>query len=140
MKIHSRLIIFLGATVLSIGTSATAQDAFLGKQEFIDRCSVCHGETGGGDGLVGELFAQRPKNLRLLAKENDGVFPFASVYESIDGRRDITAHGRTEMPIWGNYLTAEALEGRGIDPDDARLVVEARILALVQYIQSIQVP
>lgn len=123
-----------------LATSAHAQDPFLGSQEFTQRCAVCHGDTGAGDGLVGELFAQRPKDLRILAKENGGVFPFAAVYESIDGRRDIAAHGNSEMPIWGEYLMAESLERRGVTETDAQMVVQARIIALVQYIQSIQVP
>ncbi len=128
------------AAAVLMALPAVAQDSFLGQQEFVERCSVCHGAEGKGDGIVGELFAQKPKNLRVLASENSGVFPFAAVYESIDGQRDVAAHGGdSQMPVWGDYLIAEALERRNIDPKDAQLIVEARILALVQYIQSLQV-
>lgn len=128
----------VAAGVLSIGYAAHAQEAVLGKNEFEARCSVCHGVTGTGDGAVGELFAIKPKNLRVLAKENGGIFPFDEVRAAIDGRRRVIAHGSSEMPIWGDYLMAEALEGRFIRPNDARLVVEARISALTQYIHSLQ--
>ncbi len=94
------------AGVLLIGYAAHAQEAVLGKNEFEARCSVCHGVTGAGDGLVGELFAQKPKNLRVLAKENGGIFPFDEVRAAIDGRRRVIAHGSSEMPIWGDYLMA----------------------------------
>lgn len=133
--------VMIGAALAAgLGGGALAQDAFMGQQEFAQRCAVCHGETGAGDGLVGELFAQRPKDLRILARENGGEFPFSAVYESIDGRRDIAAHGNSEMPIWGDYLEAETLELRNVSEADARMVVEARIRAMVQYIQSIQAP
>ena len=128
----------IAAGVLLIGCAVHAQEAVLGKKEFEERCSVCHGVTGGGDGTVGELFAIKPKNLRVLAKENGGIFPFDEVRAAIDGRRRVIAHGSSEMPIWGDYLMEEALEGRFIRPNDARLVVEARISALTQYIHSLQ--
>lgn len=119
---------------------AVAQDVVLGKAEFEERCSVCHGITGKGDGIVGELFAQKPRNLTTLAKENGGVFPFEAVYQAIDGRREIRGHGTTRMPVWGEYLMVEALEDRFIDKKDAYLVVQGRILALVYYLQSVQSP
>ncbi|MFY0692714.1 MAG: cytochrome c [Paracoccaceae bacterium] len=137
-----RTAIYLGFTVAALGiaTSAMAQDAFLGKPEYDQRCAVCHGAEGAGDGAVGALFAQAPRDLRTLAAQNGGVFPFADVYQAIEGRREIAAHGGSEMPIWGDYLLAEALERRNVSPYDAQLVVEARIIALTQYISSLQTP
>ncbi|NNK79728.1 MAG: hypothetical protein HKP40_13570 [Litoreibacter sp.] len=137
-----RTALKLGAAVavVSMATGAMAQDAFLGKPEYDQRCAVCHGAEGAGDGAVGVLFAQSPKDLRTLASDNGGVFPFADVYQAIEGGREIAAHGRTEMPIWGDYLLAEALERRNVSPYDAQLVVEARIIALTQYISSLQTP
>lgn len=125
---------------LSAAEPAAAQDAVLGAAEFKERCSVCHGEQGKGDGMVGELFAQKPRNLTLLAKENGGAFPFDAVMQSIDGRKEIRGHGDSRMPVWGEYLMVEALESRSIDKKDAFLVVQGRILALTYYIQSIQAP
>jgi len=140
MSLKSLSTGILTTIIVSAGGSANAQDAFLGKSEFVQRCAVCHGEEGAGDGMVGELFATRPRDLRVIARGNGGTFPLDAVYESIDGQRDVAAHGWREMPIWGDYLNAEALENRNISAADAAMVVEARIVALALYIQSIQIP
>jgi hypothetical protein len=54
------------------------------------------------------------------------------------GRRPIQAHGQTEMPIWGEYFMAEALESRTIDPKDAAMVTQGRVLSVASYLLSIQ--
>lgn len=125
-------------TSLALGGQATAQDLELGREIYNDRCAVCHGETGAGDGMVGELFAQKPGDLRMLAKENGGVYPIGEVYQSIDGRRDIAGHGRSEMPVWGTYFMVEAIEDPTINEKNSRMVTEGRILSVVYYLQSIQ--
>ena len=117
---------------------ALAQDVSVGKEIFQDRCAVCHGAEGKGDGLVGELFQHRPKNLTLLAKENGGVFPLEKVYQAIDGRSKIAGHGGSNMPIWGEYFMVDALADQRIDPKAARDIVAGRIYAVVYYLQSIQ--
>jgi mono/diheme cytochrome c family protein len=117
---------------------ASAQDSGYGKSLFEKNCSVCHGMSGAGDGPVAELFTQKPSNLRLLAKQNNGAFPFSEVYQSINGRRDIAAHGNSEMPIWGDLFLEEALPVTihpGVNAED---IVQGRILALTYYLQSIQ--
>ena len=43
----------------------------------------------------------RPANLRQLAKNNGGKFPFWEVYHKIDGQTEVRAHGTREMPVWG---------------------------------------
>jgi hypothetical protein len=42
-----------------------------------------------------------------IAKKNNGVFPFDSVYEIIDGRKTVIAHGTRDMPIWGDRYMPE---------------------------------
>ncbi|MGB8814900.1 MAG: cytochrome c [Paracoccaceae bacterium] len=127
----------IGLSVCAIGSAILAQDVPLGATEFEARCAVCHGKTGAGDGIVGELFDRKPKNLTLLAKENGGVFPFDAVYQSIDGRREIAGHGGSKMPIWGDYFMAESLKNDFGD-DNAYLLVQGRVLSLVYFLQSIQ--
>lgn len=126
------------AILLLSAPVAQAQDPFLGKQEFLQRCAVCHGAEGAGDGPVGVLFAIMPKDLRKLARGNGGTYPFDTVLATIDGRDRIPGHGGPAMPVWGDFLEAEALEERGLGPEDAKMVAQARILALTQYIESIQ--
>ena len=50
-----------------------------------------------------------PPALTVLAKKNNGVFPVGAVYETIDGRKSVSAHSTREMPIWGiRYLPDSA--------------------------------
>lgn len=136
------MTIFKTMTLAGLACLAAAcaqAEGMLGADLFAERCAVCHGAGGEGDGIVGELFAQRPKDLRVLARENGGPFPFDRVQQSIDGRSEIAAHGRSEMPIWGAALMEEALMDRGINAKDARMVSDARVHALTVYIQSLQV-
>lgn len=133
----SRLALLIaGAAALS--TPGHAQDASIGQEIFQQRCSICHGPTGAGEGIVGELFTQKPKDLRLLAKEAGGAFPFSEVYQAIDGRREIAGHGSSEMPIWGEYFMTEAIDNPAINEKDARLMTQGRILSVVYYLQTIQ--
>jgi mono/diheme cytochrome c family protein len=127
-----------GLTVGLRPVGAAAQEMEVGMREFILRCAACHGPRGQGDGPVAPMLKQQPKDLRHLARENDGRFPFVEVYQAIDGRREIRGHGSTEMPVWGDYFEEEAV-ARALPPGlDARQIVQGRILSLVYYLQAIQ--
>lgn len=133
-----RLLGLCAVATLASGVSVQAQDASFGAEIYKDNCVVCHGETGAGDGMVGVLFAQPPADLRLLARNNNGVFPADQVIEAIYGRRPIQAHGQTEMPIWGSYFMTQALESPTIDPKDAAMITQGRVLSVVSYLESLQ--
>ncbi|MDP3262263.1 MAG: c-type cytochrome [Tabrizicola sp.] len=139
MKPELSLFCMAGVAALLGGSAAHAQDAAFGALIYKDHCAVCHGDTGGGDGKVGALFTQPPADLKLLSQGNNGVFPAERVIEAIYGRRDIQAHGQTEMPIWGDYFMTEALESRLIDPKDAAMVTQGRVLSVVSYLETLQV-
>jgi mono/diheme cytochrome c family protein len=124
---------------LTCGVAAQAQDASFGAEIYKAHCIVCHGESGAGDGMVGVLFSQPPADLRLLSKNNNGVFPSERVIEAVYGRREIQAHGQTEMPIWGSYFMTQALESPTIDPKDAAMITQGRVLSVVSYLESLQV-
>ena len=65
----------------------------VGEVEYLTSCSACHGLDGRGDGpLRGEL-KSKPADLTVLAKKNNGVFPLNAIYETIDGRKSVSAHG-----------------------------------------------
>ena len=111
----------------------------IGKQEFIRSCAACHGESGKGDGLVAGLLLVRPPDLTLIRERDGGKFPASWVYRIIDGRNDLRAHGRAEMPIWGDRYRADALRGLPLPLNvDADAVVHGRILSLVFYLDLIQ--
>ncbi len=86
----------IAAVIAGLESTASAQDFGAGQFEYRMGCTACHGVDGKGMGPVGALFGTPPANLTILAKRNNGVFPFNSVYEVIDGRKVIIAHGTRE--------------------------------------------
>jgi mono/diheme cytochrome c family protein len=94
-------------------------------------CISCHGETGKGDGPVADLLKQPPGDLTQIARRAGGVFPRDVVIRKIDGRTAVPAHGKQDMPIWGDAL--KTTEGQ-----DERLVRQ-RIEAIASHLESIQV-
>lgn len=141
---RSKLGLRLGAVLAALACGATvagAQGASYGQRLYAQYCTACHGTDGTGGGAMAHLFPDPLTDLTLLQRENGGLFPFRQVYESIDGRRVVRAHG-TEMPVWGRALLrvpddAETDRLRALDmtPEE---IVQARILALTYYIQTMQ--
>ncbi len=110
------------------------------RTDYLITCAVCHGIDAKGRGLLSTLLKVTPADLTILAKKNNGVFPVSSVYEVIDGRKVIAAHGTREMPIWGAFVSKELYPSeRFIDPSyDPEAVVRTRILAIIDYLNRIQ--
>lgn len=109
-----------------------------GKREFDSKCAVCHGTNAKGHGPVVEFLRKPPPDLTLLARRNGGVFPMERLYEVIDGA-DVPAHGTRDMPIWGRDYRLQAGEHYMEAPYDPNAYVRARILALLEYINRLQV-
>lgn len=111
-----------------------------GRREFERSCASCHGDVGKGDGPLAGLLKKNPPDLTGLSRNNQGVFPFQRLYQVIEGE-DLPAHGSREMPIWGLEYRLE--DGQyhfdSPTPYDARALVRARILSLLEYINRIQV-
>lgn len=127
----------LAAILALCAAPAAAQDFSYGAALFRDHCAACHGAQGRGDGPVADALVVAPRDLTGLA-EAAGGFPFSAVYQAIDGRRDIAAHGSREMPVWGDLFRAEALP-RTMHPGvEAEEIVQARLLALVYFLQTVQ--
>ena len=110
----------------------------VGKREYDANCAVCHGPKGKGDGPNAGAGVLRPADLTALAQRNGGWFPIARVYEFIDGRRLVKAHGSREMPVWGLGYRAEAAEYYAQAPANAEAHVRERILALTEYVYRLQ--
>ncbi len=127
------LRIVLAALVLS--APAAAQDAPDGRQLYVNACAGCHGAEGIGDGPVAELLSLPVPDLTRLASRNDGEFPRLEVIHVIDGRTGIRAHGGP-MPVFGALITGQP----GIEdaPDGSPVFADRRILALTDYLESIQ--
>ena len=95
--------ICLAGNVAASGTEKLDQ----GKNEYMNKCAVCHGQSGKGDGGTADILNVAPTDLTTLSKKNGGVFPFERVLMSIDGRQVVKGHGDRDMPIWAATTTAK---------------------------------
>ncbi len=96
-------IVMIAYFAVGLNGAAWAQKADVEKSLYLSSCASCHGIDGKGDGPVSKQLKVAPTDLTVLAKKNGGVFPVSAVYEVIDGRKVIAAHGTREMPVWGAY-------------------------------------
>lgn len=131
----------IGVMLIGLSVSAVAADKLdIGKREYDSACAVCHGLTGkGDDGPLKSLLARPVPNLTVLAKNNKGVFPFDKVYQIIDGRQEVAAHGPRNMPIWGNAFNNQtSLYFDNYPEKDRESAARSRILALTEYLYRLQ--
>jgi mono/diheme cytochrome c family protein len=136
-RILFHLALVVAATCVS-GVTYAAGTVDIGKQEYESSCANCHGSKGEGNGPYAEFLKSPVPNLTVLSKNNGGVFPFAHVYETIDGRPLISSHGR-DMPIWGARYSTDANKRFWDDyPSNSESFVRSRILSLVDYINRLQ--
>lgn len=128
-------------SIFSVSTS-NAQEATLGEAEFINSCAQCHGLAGKGDGVLSEHLKSTVPDLTRLSESNGGIFPVARVYSLIDGTEASGIHGTREMPVWGLRYSEQAeeeMESFTIGFEDRRRAfVRGRILALVEYLSTLQ--
>lgn len=121
---------------LAPASMALGQDNKVGAESYRTSCAVCHGESGLGDGEFANELKTRPPNLTLLSSQNGGVFPYLKVFQTIDGRAVVPAHGTRLMPIWGDKFERDAEKAGGFYGSE--LLVRAQIVALVDYVESLQ--
>jgi mono/diheme cytochrome c family protein len=133
------LAILAGVLVLASAASARAQSESQSMESgsglYTTYCASCHGPNAHGNGSIAIFLRVAPADLTQIAKRNKGVFDKERVYRIIDGRQPVKPHGRaekSEMPVWGDAFGKSATTGG----DEA--VVNAKIRALVQYLESIQ--
>ncbi len=122
--------------LLAPGLSARAQDRYAVADEYAVSCLVCHGPRGKGDGPMAPALKQKPADLTKLEQQNDFKFPFLRVFQVIDGRAVVVAHGTRDMPVWGRRYIEDVGDTYG--PYGGEAAVRARVLELVYYVQSLQ--
>lgn len=142
------ILIALLATLISASTSlALAQESIpkikpmpiqptspaSGEQMYATYCAVCHGTKGTGNGPAAPAMKLPPTDLTMLSQKNGGVFPSAHVSTVLQFGVQTTAHGSSQMPIWGDLMST--LHGTG--PDNST-VVHQRIVNLTNYLKQIQ--
>lgn len=95
-------------------------------------CASCHGSDARGGGPVAEMLTVPPPDLSRLRDPEEKGFPAERVRRAIDGRSQIAAHGKREMPVWGLSFQVAGLD-RNQEPE-----VAERLDRLVDYLRSIQ--
>lgn len=130
---------FIGLILAMASTVALpAEKPDQGRVEYTNNCLNCHGQSGDGNGPYASLLNKTPSDLTKLSKSNKGVFPFARIYEVIDGRQTLKGHGQRDMPIWGNAYRVESGEKLFETYYDPEIYARTRILALIEYISRLQ--
>jgi cytochrome c1 len=139
--INTLAVRYISASIIfSMPITAISADMIdVGKMEYRSACSACHGYSGKGDGpLKSELKRPLP-DLTTLAKDNNGVYPFDRVYQIIDGRAEVKAHGSREMPVWGRAFNLQSSAFfENYPTNDTESAARSRILALTEYLYRLQ--
>ncbi|HUR35102.1 MAG TPA: c-type cytochrome [Vicinamibacterales bacterium] len=101
----------------------------VGSELYRFYCSNCHGLDAKGRPATASTRTAAP-DLTVLSIAHGGRFPREAVRNVIvKGTGKATAHGTTEMPVWGTIF-------RAFEPDD--VMVDVRIDNLVRYLESVQ--
>jgi len=139
MKLSRLAMVFLGTVTFGVSAIAIgAEQIDIGKREYDASCANCHGRDGKGGGSFAHMLQVSIPDLTTLSKRNGGVFPVVRVYNVIDGREEVKAHGTREMPIWGRRLTFMAAPEYDDYAYEAEAFVRARILAVIDYLYRLQ--
>ncbi len=116
----------------------TAKQARLthGEDLYNELCSVCHGQSGTGDGPAVAALRQAPIDLTTLTARNNDEFPREVLEQSIYGKNRIEAHGTLDMPIWGRAFEFTKPDWSRVE---RKKFARHRIHNIVDYIESLQV-
>ena len=140
-KIYAAIFVFAAITSISPavaqqGITAQKSSVDLGKLDYEARCATCHGSTGKGDGPMAPGLKKTPADLTNLSKSNGGVLPVSAIYDTILGDKLIPEH--RIMPMWGTEFRTELRESLE-EPFDHAGIVRARVLAIIDYINRLQI-
>lgn len=121
--------------IACLAMPAYAQDANVGQTTYVDACAGCHGAQANGDGPMTEIMTVAVPDLTGLTARYDGVFPWLKVVHIVDGRTGLRGHGGA-MPLFGSLFKGDTTVADA--PDGSPVIVSKRVLAVVEYLESIQ--
>ena len=110
------------------------------REDFLGLCADCHGADAKGDGPLAKNLSKVPPDLTRIKERANGKFNEKAVFDWIIGLDTPNFHGTREMPIWGDWLMDETLEG-GTSLEAAHAAekeIERRVMALVKYLEAMQ--
>jgi len=110
-----------------------AEMVHVGHRYFVRYCSACHGAEGRGNGPTASALQPPPADLTRIAQRRGGHFPVTEISAYIDGRIGVPAHGRRDMPVWGERF------GEIVGHDVlGEAVIRSHLQLLIAYLQAIQ--
>ena len=110
-------------------TSAKPTSPASGQEMFLAYCAACHGKNAKVDGPAASMLKVAPADLTGLTRKY-GKYPAMKVTTVLTGQANLSAHGNTEMPVWGPIFSRIS-QGRESE-------VQQRIANLNHYIESLQ--
>ena len=122
-------------------SAAQEGDGFLaanGRVSFRLYCASCHGASAKGDGSVAKFLKVPPADLTLLSQKYDGELPEDKLYAIIDGREEVRAHGRREMPVWGDVFQSPLSDSEETG-ESGQERVDRKVRELIVFLRTIQV-
>ncbi len=121
--------------LIAAGPAAAGEDLALGAATFAGACATCHGAEAKGDGPMTQVLSVDVPDLTAISARNDGTFPWLRVVHIVDGRTGLRGHGGA-MPVFGATFAGDAAVADA--RDGTPVIASARILAVVDYLASIQ--
>ncbi len=109
--------------------STEPTDGPSGRQTYQRYCASCHGDNAKGGGPTASALKTPPADLTTLAKEHGGKFPYEYVSGVVRFGKPISAHGSSDMPVWGPIFNM-------IDYNE--IAIRKRIRNLCEYLESLQ--
>ncbi len=109
--------------------STEPPDAASGRQTYEHYCASCHGRDAKGGGPAAASLKTPPTDLTKLSKANGGKFPYEYVSGVVRFGKPISAHGSSDMPVWGPIFNM-------IDFNE--VTIRKRIRNLCEYLASLQ--
>jgi mono/diheme cytochrome c family protein len=100
-----------------------------GARTYREYCASCHGEHAKGGGPMATALKTPPADLTLLAKQNGGKFPYEYVAGVVRFGKPISAHGSSDMPVWGPIFSMV---------DYNEIAIRQRLKNLCDYLASLQ--
>lgn len=129
--------IMAGTAALALAGCMPAPEVS-GRADFEAFCAGCHGADAQGAGPAAAGLGLAAPDLTGIAARNGGVFQRNAVMSVIDGYTRRDQHG-SQMPEMGPLIE----EGRLVlvpGPTGAMTPTPARLVALADYLESIQRP
>lgn len=137
MSIRSLSVLIGGLALAGCVDSGGEAEAVSGAVAFRDTCAACHGTDARGGGPLASGLSRPPPDLTGLSARNGGIFPRNSVMSTIDGYAR-GSHFAPDMPEFGAGDMGALVIVE--NPDGSNTPTPALLLALADYLESVQEP